>query len=177
LIDSPIPMLLVLTGIFFLFLPTATQIIWKIKLPGRQQKTSSAIATGLLLFGLSLYLISALGDNLGATSPPTIMGVTIRENHESEELVYYQEINFYDEDGNTNMVERELVDLSDPSQRQYVQIQNGVVDDLPQIQKIRSTTTETWYCEGHIYVATVEVSLVDRDGNRSEPVRYTIDCK
>jgi hypothetical protein len=175
--NSPIPIILVLTGIVFLFLPSAAQNVWKIKLPGRQQKTSIAVGLGLLFLGLSIYLIPAVGASLGANNPPTIMGVTIRASREAGELVYYQEINFYDEDGNTNIVERKLVDLSDQSQRQYIQIQDGVVDDSPQIQKIRSATTETWHCEGRIYVATLEVSLLDKDGNRSKPVRYSIDCK
>jgi hypothetical protein len=175
--NSPIPIILVLTGIVFLFLPSATQNVWKIKLPDRQQKISIAVGIGLLFLGLSMYLIPAIGDSLGANRPPTIMGVIIRASHEAGELVYYQEINFYDGNGNTNIVERELVDLSDPSQRQFIQIQNGVIDDLPQIQKIRSTTTETWHCEGRVYVATVKVSLLDKDGNRSKPVRYSIDCK
>jgi hypothetical protein len=111
------------------------------------------------------------------SNPPTILGVTVRADQEASGLVYHQEINFFDEDGNTNQVERELVDLSDPSQRPFIQIQNGTVDALPEVQNIRATVTQTWRCEGHIYVATLEVSLVDSQGNRSEPVRYRIDCK
>ena len=143
----------------------------------KRLKTFIAIGSILLLFGISLYLFLKIAGNLSATNPPTILGVIIREGRLKGELVFYQEINFYDEDGNTNLVEWELVDLSDPSQRQYMQLQDGVVDDLPQIQKIRSTAKGTWHCEGRTYVAILDVSLLDRDGNRSEAVRYKIECK
>lgn len=142
----------------------------------KRKKVFIALGCILLLFVVSLYLHPTLVKNFGKTSPPTIMGVVIRKSLEDGELVISQEINFYDEDGNTNLVEWELVDLSDPSQRQYIQLQNGVIDDLPAVQKIRSTAIGIWRCVGRTYVATIEVSLLDRDGNRSEPVRYTIEC-
>jgi hypothetical protein len=175
--DTPIPTVLVLSGFFFLILSFRTQNGWKIKVSSKRQKVTVAIGAILLFFGISLYLFPTMADNFGLVSPPTILGVTIRESHEGGELVYYQEVKFYDDDGNTNSVEWDLVDLSDPSQRQFIHLQNGVINDLPAIQKIRSTTTEAWYCEGRSYVATLEVSLSDRDGNRSKPVRYTIECK
>jgi len=175
--DTPIPMILIVAGFFFLVFSFGNQISGKIKMSGKRKNTFIAIGIVLLFFGISLYLFPIIGDSLGVTSPPTILGVTIRESHEGGKLVYYQEVNFYDEDGNTNAVEWDLVDLSDPSQRQYIQLQKGVINDMPKVQKIRSTTTRTWYCEGHVYVATLEVSLVDSDGNRSEPIRFTIDCK
>ena len=175
--DTSIPTILVIAGIFFLTLAIMTQFGWKIKVSSKQQKISVVIGIVLLVFGISLYLFPTMGASFGAKSPPIILGVTIRESREEGELVIYQEINFYDDDGNTNLVEWELVDLSDPSQRQYIQDQNGTINDLPEIQKIRSTAIRAWFCEGRVYVATLEVSLSDRDGNRSEPVRYTIKCK
>lgn len=175
--DTPIPTILIAAGILFLVLSTMTHLGGKIELSGKQQKVSIAIGIVLLFSGSGLYLLPTMGEDPGVTSPPTILGVTIRESREEGELIIYERINFYDENGNTNVVERDLVDLSDPSQRQFIQIQNGVINDLPEIQKIRSSTTSTWYCEGRVYVATIEVSLLDKDGNRSEPVRYTIECK
>jgi hypothetical protein len=174
--DSPVPTILVVAGIFFLTLAIATQLGWKIKVSSQQQKVSVVIGALLLFFGISLYLFPTLADSFGAKSPPVILGVTIRESHEEGELVIYQEINFYDDDGNTNRVEWDLIDLSDPSQSPYIQTQNEVINDLPEIQKIRSTATRAWYCEGRVYNATLEVSLSDSDGNRSKPVRYTIKC-
>ena len=174
--DTPIPIILVIGGIFFLFLSIVNQAGGKIKVSGKRQNTSIAIGIVLFLIGISLYLLPTVGNSLGLTSPPTILGVTIRESRVEGELVIRQEINYYDDDGNTDFVDWELVDLSDPSQRQYIQIQDGVVNDLPEVQKIRSTTTGTWYCEGRVYVAILEVSLSDRDGNRSKPVRYRIEC-
>lgn len=136
-----------------------------------------AIGVVLLLFGIGLYLLLPTAGDRGASSAPTIIGVTIRTGDEAGELVYAQEVRFYDEDGNTNVVEWNLVDLSDPTQRPFIEIQNGVVDAPPAVQRVRSTVTETWHCQGHVYVATLEVTLVDQDGNRSKPVRYNIECR
>ena len=172
-----LPTVLVAAGIIFLILALRAQTGGKTRIFSKRQYISMAIGIVLLLFGISSFLSFAARNSSGLNSPPTILGVTIRESHEGGELVYYQEVNFYDEDGNTNVVERNLVDLSDPAQRQYIQIQNGVINDVPEVQKIRSTTTEPWYCDGRVYVATLEVSLLDKDGNRSERIRYTIDCK
>jgi hypothetical protein len=172
-----IPAILVAAGIIFLTLAMRARSGGNNQAPGRRQYISIAIGIVLLLFGISLFLFLTARDSPGAAGPPTILGVTIKASHEGGELVYYQEVNFYDEDGNTNAIERNLVDLSDPSQRPYIQIQNGVINDVPEVQMIRSSTTETWHCYGRVYVATLEVSLVDEDGNRSKPVRYTIDCK
>jgi hypothetical protein len=133
-----------------------------------------------LVFVVSLFLLPAgMAGMTGfsRSNPPTILGVTIRADQAASGLVYHQEINFYDEDGDTRQVERELVDLSDPSQRPFIPVQNGPVDAPPEVQKIRATLSETWRCEGHIYLATIEATLVDSRGNRSEPVRYRIDCK
>jgi hypothetical protein len=174
--DSPIPTILVVAGFFFLALALMNQIGWKIKMSGQQQKVSLILGSVLLLLGLSLYLLPGMGNRFGAKSPPTILGVTIREGQEEGEPVIYQEINFYDDDGNTNRVEWELIDLSDPAQSQYIPTQNDVVNALPEIQKIRATVTRTWFCEGRVYDATLEVSLLDKDDNRSESVRYSIRC-
>lgn len=177
---TPIPILLLLAGIFFLVLPFLPRVSGKFKVSGRQRILFLGIGFLLLVFGASLFFLPGnVGGITGLTSsnPPTILGVTIRADQEGGGLVYHQEINFFDEDGNTDLVERELVDLTDPSQRQFIQVQNGPVVAPTEVQKIRATVTEIWRCEGHIYVATIEVSLLDRDGNRSEPVRYRIDCK
>ena len=174
--DTPIPIILVVTGFFFLALAAMTQIGWKIKMSGQQQKMSLILGGVLLLLGISLYLLPGMGNRFGAENPPTILGVTIREGREEGEPVIYQEINFYDDDGNTNRVEWELIDLSDPAQSQYIPTQNGVVNALPELQKIRATVTRTWFCEGRVYDVTLEVSLLDKDDNRSESVRYIIRC-
>lgn len=171
-----IPLILLLVGILLLVLPRLVRDIGKISLTGKQ--SLAAVVTGilLLLFGLSLFLSPSISGGFGASSAPIVLGVTIRHNQEARGTAIYERINFYDEDGDTNLVERELVDLSDPSQRQFIQILNSEVNDPPEVQKIRSSVTSTWYCDGHVYVATIAVTLVDKDGNRSNPVRYTLDC-
>lgn len=170
------PTILLAAGFFLLFPVITARMRGKIDLPPKRQYTFIAIGIVLLLVGISLSLLPNMGVNSGRPNSPTILGVTIRKSQENGELVYYQEVNFYDEDGNTNAVEWNLLDLSDPTQRQSIELENGVVDALPEVQKIRSKVTEPWHCNGQVYVATVEVSLVDQDGNRSERIRYTIDC-
>jgi hypothetical protein len=175
-----LPVILMFAGLFFLALPFLPRISARIKVSGKQRILFLGIGMFLLIFGASLFLLPAgMTGITGGTgsNPPTILGVTIRADQEASGLVYQQEINFYDEDGDTNQVERELVELSEPSQRPFIPIQNGAVDAPPEVQKIRATLSETWRCEGHIYLATIEATLVDSQGNRSEPVRYRIDCK
>lgn len=171
-----LPTILVLAGILLLALSRMAKTGGKITLSGKQKIASIAIGVLLLLFGISLFLSPSVRGGFGTTSAPTILGITIRHNREEAGLVIYERINFYDEDGNTNLVERELIDLSDPSQRDFIQVQDSQVNDPPEVQKIRSSLIESWNCEGHVYVATIAVTLVDSDGNRSNPVRYTLDC-
>ena len=58
----------------------------------------------LLLFGIGISAVPALLQNrAGRTNTPTILGVTVRKNQENGGLVYYQEVNFYDDDGNTEV--------------------------------------------------------------------------
>lgn len=143
----------------------------------KPRRISYLIGIFLLIFATSLVLFLRNAVNLSSTSPPTILGVTIREGRINGGLVFYQEIDFYDEDGNTNLLKLELVDLSDPSEHQYMQLEDTPIDALTQIQKIRATATKIWRCEGHTYHATLDASLSDRDGNRSKAVRYRIECK
>lgn len=175
--DSHIPIILVLAGIVSLTLPFLPLTARKIKASGRRLFLFIGVGVLLIVVGISPYLLPTTGNRSSANNAPTILGVTIRTNHDAGELVYSQEVNFFDEDGNTVRIERELLDLSDPSQRPYIQIQNGPVDAPPEVQRIRATASDVWHCQGHVYMATIAVSLVDADGNRSAPVRYTIDCK
>lgn len=175
--NTPVPLILIAAGLFLLAFSLGPLLRERTKTPDKRQNTSIAAGLLLLLLGIGLYLGPALASALFRTNPPVIMGVVIREEHAGGELVYQQEINFYDEDGNTHAVERELIDLSDPSQRPSIQLADWEIDDPPAVQRIRSTAINTWHCAGHLYVATVQATLVDRDGNRSEPVRYRIECK
>jgi hypothetical protein len=171
-----IPTLFVIAGIFLVVLSIVPRGDGKIQLSSKQKIAATAVGIILLLFGTSLYLSPTAYGGSRRAGAPTIMGVTIRKSLEAGNLVFNERINFYDEDGNTQRVERELVELSDPSQREFIQIPDSVVTDPPEVQKIRSSTIATWQCNGRVYIATVEVTLVDTDGNRSEPVRFTIDC-
>jgi hypothetical protein len=176
MINSPIPTIILLTGIFFLAFPIATQMGRKITIAGRRRIVFIGIGIFLVLLGISLYWFPS-GGRSSTINSPTILGVTVRASQGAGGLVYLTEIDFFDEDGNTDRAEWELVDLSDASMRQYVQLQNEPVEALPEVQKIRATLIQPWRCEDRIYVATLEVSLLDADGNRSKPVRYSIDCK
>ena len=175
--DTPIPTLLVLGGIALLILSIVTQIGGKVQVSTNRQSASAVLGFILLLLGVGLYLLPTVEPASEGTKTPVISGVTLREGKEKGQLVITQEIHFSDEDGNTNYVEWNLVNLSDPDQRQYINIVNGNVNAPLDEQKAGTYTIGTWYCEGHQYVATLDVSLMDRDGNRSEPYRYTLECK
>ena len=175
--DTPIPTVLVVGGLIFLVLAVVTQVGGKIKVASKRQNLSIVIGIILLLLGIGLYLVPNAKTNLQNGNAPTITGVTIRESNENGELVIRQDINFIDKDGDTNYVKWELANLSDPSQNKYIQITNGTVSALLDEQKTGSHTTGTWHCQGRIYVATLVVYLLDRNGNISEPYRYTIECR
>lgn len=199
--DTPVPTLLIVAGIVFLFLSIVPKIGDRINVSSKNQKSSMIIGVVLLLLGIGLYLLPAddpptpitasstetgseidteAGSDTGSESdsePPLITGVTLRENLEKGRLVIYQDINFIDKDGNTNDVEWELISLSDQSQLQYIDITNGAVNTPRRDQIQGSYTTGTWKCDKHKYVATLEVTLLDKDGNKSEPYQYTIECK
>jgi hypothetical protein len=176
-LTAVIATILVVAGIYFLLPSIKARLGRPTNLPGKQQSAYLAAGIVLLLLGLALYLVPVIGNGPRTASPPTILGVVIRKGQENGELVYYQEINYYDEDGNTNAVEWELLELSDPSQREFIDIQNSEVSDLPEFQKIRATARKTWHCNGQVYEAMLEVTLRDTDGNASEPVRYAIRCE
>jgi len=175
--DTPIPTLLVAGGLVFLILAIVSQAGGKFKVASKRQNISIVIGIVLLLFGVVLYLIPTMKPDSQKNNIPTITGVAMREDIENGELVIRQEINFFDKDGNTNYVEWELVNLSDPSQRQYIQIKNGEVNALLEEQINGTYTIGAWNCRGHVYVATLDVYLLDKSGGRSEPYRYTIECK
>jgi hypothetical protein len=167
----------VAAGIILLLLAALARFTGRINLPGKLQRTFFLLGIGLLLLGIGVSAAPALVQNgAGRTNAPTILGVTVRKNQDNGGLVYYQEVNFYDDDGNTEVAQWELIDLSDPAQRPFIEVQDVPVDAPPEMQRIRATVTQLWSCEGRTYAATLEVTLVDEDGHRSEPVRYRIDC-
>ncbi len=175
--DTPIPTIFVLGGLTFLVLSIVNQVGGKIKVARKRQNISIVIGAVLLLLGLALYLIPTIKLNSQVGDIPSITGVTMRESIQDDELVILQEINFVDEDGNTNYIEWELINLSDPSQRQYINIVNSTVNAPRDEQRNGSYATGTWHCYGHTYVATLEVSVFDENGNKSEPYQYDVICK
>lgn len=174
--ETPIPGILLAVGIFLLAFSLGPRFKGNARPVSGRQRNFTVIGLALLLIGSGLYLAPFVIDALDLTKPPTILGVTIRKSQEGSELVYYQEINFYDDDGNTYLMQRHLVDLSDPAQRELIQVGDSAVDAAPELQRIRATAVEAWHCGGRTYVATVEVTLLDRNGNKSESIRYAINC-
>lgn len=175
--DTPVPTILIVGGLLFLLLSIVNQVGGKIKVTSKRQNVSVVIGVVLLLLGIVLYFIPTTGLKTQTTNAPTITGVTIRESTENDGLVIYQEINFTDSDGDTNYIKWDLVDISDPSERQFIQITNGTVNAMTDEQKKGTFTLGTWHCEGRVYKITLEATLFDASGNRSQPYQYSIDCK
>jgi len=67
--ETPLPTILVIAGIFFLFLSIAGGLAGKINIPPNRQKISSIFGILLLVVGLAIHLIPAQNRQT-STSPP-----------------------------------------------------------------------------------------------------------
>lgn len=173
--DTPVPTILIIGGLLFLLLSVANQLGGKITVEKKRQNLAIVIGAVLTLLGIFLYFIPA--NQTTTTYAPEIKGVTIRESIEDDGLVVYQEINFIDKDGDTNYVKWNIIALSDPAQREFINITNGNVNTFSEEQAQGASTLAEWHCQGRIYTIELEVTLFDASGNRSEPYSYSIVCK
>ena len=72
--DTPIPTILVVSGVVFLFLALAGQIAGKLEVPPARQKWAAATGAIFLGVGLLLYLAPTLPALPGGSLPPLLGG-------------------------------------------------------------------------------------------------------
>lgn len=117
------------------------------------------------------YSNSNSRDSSGAS--PVIESVTLRYDASSGSLVAFQDIAFRDPDGDAYKVHYELVHATVAG----VQVADGTIDISSQQQKLGTTITGKWACGGNKYDVTLRVTILDRAGNQSNTVEYTMNCR
>jgi hypothetical protein len=102
---------------------------------------------------------------------PAIDSVSLREETTSSGLVIYQDVHFHDDDGDAYLIDFTLVsDLPDAV------IRDGPIEQSSQEQKTGAIHTGTWRCGSGDYQVTLQVTILDRAGNRSNTVEFTMFC-
>jgi hypothetical protein len=101
---------------------------------------------------------------------PVIDSVYLREDSSSGNLIIYQDVSFRDEDGDAYFIDFELV-----SDNPNLVTRDGPIEALGQ-QETGAIHTGTWHCGDDEYQATLQVTILDRAGNKSNTVEYTMFC-
>ncbi len=108
-----------------------------------------------------------------AGAAPVLQSVKLRNDTSSGSLVIYQDITFSDPDGDAYKMDFELVRATTSG----VRVADGTIDTPSQVQKRGATLTGTWTCGGEQYDVTLRVTILDRAGNRSNAIEYTMECR
>lgn len=103
---------------------------------------------------------------------PVISGIELFEEISSGLLTVYIHISFTDADGDANYVDYELVS----STSEDVYVEDGEIDIPGNQQASEAVVTGTWNCGTDDYSVTMQVSITDAAGNRSNFMDTTIDC-
>jgi hypothetical protein len=108
---------------------------------------------------------------ISGSNVPVIQSVQLREDTSSGKLVIYQDIYFYDEDGDANYIDYSLV--SGPPDTYII---DGPIEIESQKQKSGTAMIGTWKCGDAEYRITLRVMILDEIGNQSNTVEYTMFC-
>ena len=76
--------------------------------------------------------------------------------------------------GNAIIIHRELVDTNGAVSQ--TNIQDGTIRIPAEAQKKGAEQSGGWTCGKNVYYVTLRAFVMDSDGNRSNPVEYTIHC-
>jgi hypothetical protein len=107
------------------------------------------------------------------THPPVIKSVVIREDFSQGYLILYQDVNYYDLDGDAYYIDWILMSTTKPGEKAV----DGQIEDSVDDQKKGATFTGTWYCSGGTYTVTIRAIVLDRAGNQSNPYEYNLNCR
>ena len=112
-----------------------------------------------------------------APAPPVLQKVDIIPHTDSNgnTTTIDQIFHFVDPDGDTNIIQIELVSVSPSSVS--VSTSNGTVSVSKKKQEAGATVPGTWTCQGNIsYTVELQVTLWDAQGLSSNSLDYTMDC-
>ena len=126
----------------------------------------------VIILALVLFLLTLSTAAFGQSSPeaPVIDRVEVFQDA-NDSAVILQRIYFRDPDSNANLVDFDLVS----STLAGIRPPDGM---LPpgRDQTVVDYHEMRWNCAGDIYDATVTARLLDRSGNESNAVEYTLRC-
>jgi tetratricopeptide (TPR) repeat protein len=110
----------------------------------------------------------------GCQSPdaPRILQVNLREQGKGNKKTIYQDIDYYDPNGDAAQLNFRLI-----ASTMKVNVGDGRINASAEKQKAGDVATGTWGCGGNTYSVTVEVVIIDKQGNSSNAVRYTMNCR
>jgi len=112
-------------------------------------------------------------DGAFETRAPVLVSVVFREDLSKGSLILYQDVSYYDLDGDVEYVDWSLVSTTKESNI----VSDGQIYDSMEQQKEGAVFTAVWHCTGGEYPATVQAVLVDKEGNKSEPLEYNLLCR
>jgi len=102
-----------------------------------------------------------------------IESVNLRSEISAGSLTVLQDITFRDPQGDAYKLHYEIVSATTSD----LQVEDGMIDISAQQQKTGVMITGRWNCGGGKYDVTLRVTVLDRKGNESNAVEYTINCK
>ncbi len=141
---------------------------------GNPSKAKSTPAAGETPVTPTIFVPSATEPPTAApvSGVPVITNVVLRVDTSGATPVIYQDIYFFDSDGDVNSIDYSIVSSTDPN----VQTQGGAVN-IPSSEQIAGTyITGTWGCGNDNYTLTLAAVLSDRKGHHSKPYQYTLVC-
>ena len=100
-----------------------------------------------------------------------IDSVELREDLSTGSLLIYQDISFHDAEGDVYYIDFVLV-----SDLPNIQTQDGAIRTSSEEQKSGAILTGTWTCGDGDYQVTLQATILDRAGNRSNTIEYTMFC-
>lgn len=135
----------------------------------------------VLLSGLAALLCAGCADqnadlapaSLSAQGgqPPHIDSVTFKDQPYPSDLVQ-PEIHFHAPNGDARLIREEVVESTGPA----FKIEGGPIDSSAAKQKAGAVYSKDLRCGPGVYHVKVRAYLVDRAGDHSNTVGYTIRC-
>jgi hypothetical protein len=144
---------------------------------------------GVVLIGVALWLYALESKDLtvgivptdtpvAAIAPvseshaPVLKSVVIREDSSTGNLILYQDVSYSDLDGDADIIDWILVSSTDPK----ASVWDGKVENSVEQQKQGAIFTGVWNCNGMNSSTVIQAVLIDKAGNKSEPLEYDLIC-
>ncbi len=135
-------------------------------------KTAAAMASALALAGCANTGHPSGAPMVVGGSAPVLEAITQREIIEDGYPTVIPEFHFHDRDGDVRFLEREIVTTNGPYART-----KGVAITFPaDLQQRGAVFAGRWNCGPNTYYAKIHAYLIDRAGNHSNAMDYTIHC-